>query len=255
MSAAITKLTAGTTYYYRIAAKNSAGTSYGEEMEFYKSPGTDTTPTPAATPQPTPTSTPTQTPTPPPAGGSGKVYGYVKDNDNNALQGVEVTIAGASSDSAGTDNKGYYEFTGLSKGDYTLTYKEDGYKTQTKSWTLGEGESKDLGTVTLEEEGGSVLGKIYGYVVDVRGNPIESAQLKLKGLKTKVKSTETSDADGFFEFTDLNADTYILTAKKKRYRKTQQTISLGEGESQEIEIEMRKTSKRMRGWFLMDDVQ
>ena len=49
VSATITGLTAGTTYYYRIVAKNSVGTSYGTEMEFYKSPGTDTTPTPTPT--------------------------------------------------------------------------------------------------------------------------------------------------------------------------------------------------------------
>ena len=67
----------------------------------------------------------------------------------------------------------------------------------------------------------------------------------LKGLKTGVKSAETSDGDGFFEFADLGADRYILTTQKKRYRKAKQTITLEEGESREIEIEMRKTSKRM----------
>ena len=65
VSATIIKLTAGTTYYYRIAAKNSAGTSYGEEMEFYKSPdGTTATPTPNATAIPTLPPIPTQTGTP-----------------------------------------------------------------------------------------------------------------------------------------------------------------------------------------------
>ena len=38
---------------------------------------------------------------------------------------------------------------------------------------------KDLGTVTMEEQ--AMLGKIYGYVVDIRGNPIESVKLKLRG--------------------------------------------------------------------------
>ena len=54
---------------------------------------------------------------------------------------------------------------------------------------------KDLGTVTMEEQ--TMLGKIYGYVVDIKGNPIESVKLKLKGIKTKLKTSETSDGDGF----------------------------------------------------------
>ena len=119
--------------------------------------------------------------------------------------------------------------------------------------SLGEGEAKDLGTITLEEEG--ALGGIYGNVVDIKGDPIESVQLRLKGVKTKVTRTESSDADGYYEFTGLNADTYIITAKKKRYRKFKQTVTLGEGEEREVEIELRKTTKKIKGLFLMEDGQ
>ena len=69
---------------------------------------------------------------------------------------------------------------------------------------------------------------------------------KKGGKKTKVKSTESSDADGFFEFSDLGADTYVLTAKKKRYRNTKQKVTLEDGESEEVEIEMRKTTKKVK---------
>ena len=58
--------------------------------------------------------------------------------------------------------------------------------------------------------------------------------------------TASSDADGFFEFTDLDADTYVIFAKKKGYKKTQHKVVLEEGESTEIEIEMRKTTKRIK---------
>ncbi len=248
VSATITKLTAGTTYYYRIAAKNSVGTSYGTEMEFYKSPGTDTTPT--QTPQPTFTPTPTQTATPAPPttpipAGKGSIYGYVKDSEGTTLQGVEVSISGNSySGETETDNRGYYEFENLAAGSYTLTYKEDGYETQTKSVSLGEGDEKDLGTVILEEEGGETTGSIYGYVVDIRGEPIESVRLRLKGLRTKVSATETSDADGYFEFAGLGADNYVITAKKKRYRNAKLTVEIEAGEGEEIEMELRKTTKK-----------
>jgi len=173
-------------------------------------------------------------------------------------RGVTVTIVGTnggspSEKSTETDSSGYYEFGNLTAGSYTLTYEKDGYQTKTKSVTLKEGEEKDIGTTVLEEEGS--LGKIYGYVVDIKGNPLESVKLKLKGLKTGVKSAETSDGDGFFEFLDLGADRYLLTVQKKRYRKSKKTITLEEGESREIEIEMRKTSKRIKGLLLEEDVQ
>ena len=48
-----------------------------------------------------------------------------------------------------------------------------------------------------------------------------------------------------FEFTDLEADTYVISAQKKKYRNAKQKVTLEEGETTEIEIEMRKTSKRV----------
>ena len=125
---------------------------------------------------------------------------------------------------------------------YSLTYEKEGYQTQTQDISLNEGELKDLGTVTMEQV---EKGKISGYVANIKGDPIESVRLRLKGIKTKVIKTASSDADGFFEFTDLEADTYVIVAKKKKYRNTQQKVVLDEGESKEIEIEMRKTSKRV----------
>ena len=120
--------------------------------------------------------------------------------------------------------------------------EKEGYETQTMYITLGEGEVKDLGTITMPPP--ESIGKINGSVVTVKGNPIESAKLKLKGLKTKVSKTTSSDADGLFEFTDLEADTSVVFAKKRGYKKTTQTVRLDEGEEKEIEMVMRKSSRR-----------
>ena len=98
-------------------------------------------------------------------------------------------------------------------------------------------------------------GKIYGYVINIRGDPIEDAQVRLKGVRTKVSKNTASDADGFFEFTGLGADTYLLFAKKTRFKKTKVTVRLKEGEDKEVEIEMRRTSKRIKGLIQEDDVQ
>ena len=173
----------------------------------------------------------------------GVIFGFVNDDDENPLKGVTVTIQGTDySDSAETDEDGYYEFKDLAGGEYTLTYEKDDYETQTQTVELEEGKTLELETVTLEE---IVKGKIYGYVVDIQGEPIESVKLNLKGIKTGTKTKTSSDADGFFEFEDLSADTYIIFAKKKGYKKGKKTVKLDDGEETEIEVEMKKTSKRI----------
>ena len=90
----------------------------------------------------------------------------------------------------------------------------------------------------------ATVGKISGSVVDVQGTAVESVKLTLKGVKTKYSSLILSDADGSFEFTDLKADTYVITAKKNGYKKAKQKAKLGEGEEKtDVKIELRKLKK------------
>ncbi|MBM4065710.1 MAG: PEGA domain-containing protein [Planctomycetes bacterium] len=86
-------------------------------------------------------------------------------------------------------------------------------------------------------------GKIYGYVVNISGEPIESVKLRIKGIKTGYNSTTSSDLDGFFEFEELEADAYVLTAKKRGYKPSRQTITLAEGGETEVEITLKRTSR------------
>ena len=86
----------------------------------------------------------------------------------------------------------------------------------------------------------SEKGSISGDVTDTEGYPIESAKIRLKGKQTKVPKRTTSDEDGAFEFTDLSADTYTITATRKGYKKGKQVVPLGKGEDADIEIEMKK---------------
>jgi len=186
-------------------------------------------------------------------GGTSTVFGIVQDEEENPLRGVAVIIEGNNfSDNTETNEDGFFTFENVLSGNYTLTFEKEGYKTQTMDITIGEGEVKDLGIITLEQV---ETGKVYGYVMNIKGNPIEFVKLRLKGIKTKVIKTASSDADGLFEFTDLGADTYVIFAKKKGYKKTQQKVVLEEGDSTEIEIEMRKSSKRIKGFIQEEDVQ
>ena len=201
-------------------------------------------PTPTLQPFPSPSLPPFPSPLPTPSGGTGAVFGVVNDPDENPFKGVIVTIEGTDySESKETDERGFYVFTNLSAGEYTLTYKKEGYQTQTEEITLTEGEIKNMGTIIMEE---IVKAKILGNVIDSKGAPIESARLKIKGIKTKYKNSTSSDADGFFEFGNLEADTYVIVATKTGYKKSRlPSIRLAEGEQEEIEIKLKKTSNRI----------
>ena len=233
VSMSISGLVSATRYYYRIAAQNSAGTSYGSENNF-------TTSSVSTTPTPTPVQTSTPEPTPTPGEGDGVIYGGVSDEEGNPLEDVTVTITGTDyKNSTETESDGFYEFNELKGGEYTLTYEISGYKTHTESVSLGEGDTVNLGTIALEL---TVKGSIVGYVVNINGDPIESVKVQLKGIKKK-KLSATSDEDGYFLFEDLEQGVYMLIARKRSYKKFSERITLGEGEEKEIEIVLRKASK------------
>ena len=101
--------------------------------------------------------------------------------------------------------------------------------------------STPLSTPTPSSEKGSISGDI----TDMEGKPIESAKIRLKGKQTKVSKRTTSDEDGYFEFTDLDADTYTIIATRKGYKKGKQVVTLGKGEDADVEIELKKAGKRI----------
>lgn len=88
-------------------------------------------------------------------------------------------------------------------------------------------------------------GKITGSISDSNGDPVESVKVKLKGLSSKISKSTTSDEEGLFAFTDLKADTYVITTKKKGYRISKKTIELEDGEVEEIEIELKSRRKSL----------
>lgn len=91
-------------------------------------------------------------------------------------------------------------------------------------------------TMTTTPQGN---GKIYGNVVDIDNNPIESASIKAKGKEIDVTMSTTTDAEGFFEFINLWTDTYTITTKKNGYSDSKKTIKLQEGKKKKVKIVMK----------------
>jgi len=176
--------------------------------------------------------------------GTSIIYGTVTDANELSLRNAIVSLTGTDNDyysETYTDEDGFYIFEELEAGDYELVAEKDGYQYASAEISLDEDEVYEVETLKLDEE---ETGSIYGYIYDVKGNPVENVQLKIKGLTTEYNEKTATDRDGFFEFADLDADIYVITAKKKRYKTTRTTIELEELEDREIEIELRKTTSR-----------
>jgi hypothetical protein len=126
---------------------------------------------------------------------------------------------------------------------HTVALRSDG-----TVWTWGGNYNGQLGDGTNNKSKtpvqvknfnmGLTIGRIYGYVVDLNGDPLISVNLRLAGKKTKTSKSTLSDKNGYFEFKDLTADTYGILAKKKGYNPAKSAVVLQTGEIKEIEIEM-----------------
>ena len=209
--------------------------------------------------------------------GSGQItlsWSANSESDTNGYKVYWDTDSGHSyTNAADAGNVTSYTITSLADGKYyvTVTAYDTTYNSASDDTSTVVNENQTSGneswyaeekSITLGTGGGTTptplttptpsptpeqveKSKISGYVANIKGNPIESVRLRLKGVKTKVIKTVYSNADGFFEFTDLEADTYIITAKKKGFKPVNQRIKLGDGEVTDIEIEMKKSSRRL----------
>jgi iron complex outermembrane receptor protein len=90
------------------------------------------------------------------------VKGLVKDADGQALYNASVTVEGKSK-GAMTNEKGYYEISGLSAGTYTLIYRFMGMETVKQSIELQENQAliKDMTLQSRAKEENEVV--VIGY--------------------------------------------------------------------------------------------
>ncbi len=89
-------------------------------------------------------------------------------------------------------------------------------------------------------------GKIYGNVVClIKGEPVESAKLRLKGTRARKKSFQIThtDAHGFFAYDDLDAETHDISVTKAGFKSFSQAVTLKEGEEKKIEIKLTRTEE------------
>ena len=144
------------------------------------------------------------------------------------IEGILVTLSdenGVVIDSVLTDENGNYLFDGLPAGTYTVSVPTTGLNDETLTTpesftvTLAAGE-EDL-TLDFGYEPAVVLSSLGDYVwLDVNADgiqdatdvPLENVSIELyNGDGTSTGQTTTTDATGFYEFTDLlPGDYYVI---------------------------------------------
>jgi len=149
---------------------------------------------------------------------------------------VNISNCSVTENTSGLNGDVYYENgEGIYAADGSITISDCTVE-------IDDGEEYEVDTIEMvhEDEG---LGLIYGYVYDIDGEPIESVKVTIKGVVSGEKSNEYTDADGFFEFSDVESGTYKLSAKKKGYKKSKETVSVKASQEKYVELELRKSSK------------
>ncbi|MGB0383793.1 MAG: SdrD B-like domain-containing protein [Ardenticatenaceae bacterium] len=159
---------------------------------------------------------------------AGSVRGTVIDDTNgngspdggeSGIAGVSITLSGGSSDvTTTTDADGNYDFANVTPGDYTVIESDpDGYRSTTPNQVpvtvLSAGEVV-VDFADQEELPGTVRGVVFN---DLNGNRVQDGgetgipDVTIT-LSNGSSNTVTTDANGNYEFTEVEPGDYTVTA-------------------------------------------
>ncbi|MDE0660838.1 MAG: carboxypeptidase regulatory-like domain-containing protein, partial [Gammaproteobacteria bacterium] len=140
---------------------------------------------------------------------SGSIGGSVTV-DGNGMGGVSVMLAGGGDDVAETmmtNDDGDYSFSGLRKGDYTVSITNPDearyeFASTSESVSLAVGQSQSVNFAGAMTRSSSISG-----TVSVEGSGLAGVAVTLSGA---ADDTKTTDAGGGYAFTNLGAGDYTV---------------------------------------------
>ncbi len=155
-------------------------------------------------------------------GSMGEVEGYVLDENDNPLEGAEVTIEETQTVTY-TDNQGYYHFGNVIIGVYNFTAYMTGYSPQTISDEVFEDEITQVDFNLIPLGTVSVSGHVVGS--DLPGVGLENALVEIIGFENYQTTT---DANGDFIIEDVYTNiTYDIIITYEGYENYIDEISVG----------------------------
>ena len=152
----------------------------------------------------------------------GGISGRVVDGEETPIPGAEVTLeegfpsTGAilqrfniQPPKATTGGQGLFTIEGLEPGQNTFAVAADGYVSANPSFNISQGSITQAGDVVLEsEEAGAREGRVFGLIVDERGDPLVNHNVYIRGSGGEY-STRT-DSRGGFLMDDVEQGEYVL---------------------------------------------
>lgn len=165
----------------------------------------------------------------------GSIYGTVTDfatGDPVSNANVRLNPKG---ETTLTGSDGTYQFNDIEDGNYSLSLTKNGYVNLDDDYVIeienGNSVRRDLQLSPV------VYGAISGTVVDLEtGEPIAGAVVTLSPNGMNIYTGD----DGRFEFLDLDARQYTVTAQKTGYITNRKTVVLVAGSVVDINLIMQK---------------
>ncbi len=144
-----------------------------------------------------------------------KIRGKVVDTQTSqALSGVTVSLAGASTASVVTGDSGTFEFGGIQPGTYSLRVNLSNYSSLLISVTAVAGATLDVGTLQLNKNPTGSTGTVRGVVsAAANGAPLAGVAVSVTGVTDAV----VTDAAGSYQINNVPVGPVTIQASKAGY--------------------------------------
>lgn len=154
--------------------------------------------------------------------GQGGVKGKVRGPNGSGVPNAEVVVRKDGKDikTAKADAKGEFQISGLSPGQYNVSFDADGYALGILYDVKVESKIKDLGSKLILSRDRGTMVLVQGSVFFKEGTSVTGAQIKLEQVNadgsTKSLGTSFSNSSGEFSFRrPVGAAKLRVTAKLK----------------------------------------
>jgi hypothetical protein len=155
---------------------------------------------------------------------TGNLVGYVRENDIYNGKGIAgATVKLNTGKSVSTDANGYYKFTGVEAGSYTVTATAKCYGSASVNKTVTAG-IDNWASIAMTQDGSCGAGTLTGYIKDTDANnglPVANATVTLSN-----GASTTSNSSGYYTFASVPGGTYTLTASANCYSTASTSVTV-----------------------------